>query len=52
MTITIITNITLQVESFMQKDKRNDRKKELQISAILPTDEQLTGRAGLSVFAI
>ena len=36
----------------MRKDKRIATKKEPQISAILPTDEQLTGRAGLGLFAI
>ena len=36
----------------MAKDNRIQRNKKQQISAILPTDEQLTGRAGLSVFAI
>lgn len=50
--ITIAINTTQQVEGFMRKDNRIERKKEPQISAILPTDEQLTGRAGLSVFAL
>ncbi len=50
--INIQDNTTQQVESFMAKDNRIQRNKKQQISAILPTDEQLTGRAGLSVFAI
>ncbi len=50
--ITIQDNTTQQVEGFMAKDNRNQGKKEQEISAILPTDEPLTGRAGLSVFAI
>jgi len=50
--ITIAINTTQQVEGSMRKDKRIERKKEPQISAILPIDEQLTGRAGLSVFAL
>ena len=45
-------NITQQVESFMAKDNRIQGKKEQQICAILPSDDQLTGRAGLSVFAM
>jgi hypothetical protein len=40
------------VESFMAKDKTIKGKKEQQICAILPSDDQLTGRAGLSVFAL
>jgi len=31
----------------MAKDNRNQEKKEQKISAILPTNDQLTGRAGL-----
>jgi hypothetical protein len=50
--ITIQDNTTRQVESFMTKDKRIETKKEPQICAILPTDDQLTGRAGLGLFAI
>jgi len=49
--ITIQDNTTQQVEVFMAKDNRDQGKKEQEISAILPTDEPLTGRAGLSVFA-
>lgn len=49
--ITIQDNTSRQVENFMVKDKTIKGKKEHQISAILPTDEQLTSRAGLSVFA-
>jgi len=33
----------------MAKDKRVQDKKEQKISAILPTDERLTGRAGLAL---
>ncbi|WP_198935428.1 transposase, partial [Chlorobium sp. KB01] len=36
----------------MAKDNRIQRNKKQEISAILPTHDQLTGRAGLSVFAI
>uniref|UniRef100_B3EME0 Transposase DDE domain-containing protein n=1 Tax=Chlorobium phaeobacteroides (strain BS1) TaxID=331678 RepID=B3EME0_CHLPB len=36
----------------MAKDKTIKGKKEQQICAILPSDDQLTGRAGLSVFAL
>jgi len=35
----------------MRKDKKKGHKREQQISAIEPTNDQLTGRAGLSVFA-
>jgi hypothetical protein len=50
--ITIQDNTTRQVESFMAKDKTIQGKKEQQISAILPSNVQLPGRAGLSVFAM
>ena len=50
--ITIRHNTTQQVESCMAKDNRIQGKKEQQICAILPSDDQLTGRAGLSVFAM
>jgi hypothetical protein len=50
--ITIQNNTTRQVESFMAKDNRNREKKEQKISAIEQTDDQLTGRAGLGVFAM
>ena len=36
----------------MAKDNRITHKKEQKISALQPTDEQLTGRAGLSLFAV
>ncbi|HHE08228.1 MAG TPA: IS1380 family transposase, partial [Chlorobaculum parvum] len=36
----------------MAKDNRNREKKEQKISAIEQTDDQLTGRAGLGVFAM
>ncbi len=49
--ITIQDNTTQQVEGFMAKDNRNEWKKEQQISAIERTDERLTGRAGLGVYA-
>jgi len=35
----------------MAKYNRNQEKKEQKISAILPTNDQLTSRAGLGVFA-
>jgi len=50
--ITTQNNTTQQVESFMAKDKTIKGKNEQQICAILPIDDQLTGRAGLSVFAM
>ena len=50
--ITINDNTTRQVESFMAKDNRIQDKKEPQIQAIQPTDDQLTGRAGLGLFAM
>jgi len=50
--IAIQNNSTRQVESFMAKDKTIKEKNEQQICVILPSDEQLTGRAGLSVFAM
>jgi hypothetical protein len=50
--ITINNNTTRQVESFMAKDNRIQDKKEPQIQAIQPTDDQLTGRAGLGLFAM
>lgn len=34
----------------MAKDARFDDKKEQKISTIQPTDERLTGRAGLALF--
>jgi hypothetical protein len=49
--ITVTINTTRQIESFMRKDKKKGHKREQQISAIEPTNDQLTGRAGLSVFA-
>ena len=36
----------------MAKNTRFQQKKEQKISAVQPTDEQLTGRAGLSLFAV
>jgi hypothetical protein len=49
--ITITKNTTRQEESFMREDRKMERKKEQQISAIEPTNDLLTGRAGLSLFA-
>ena len=43
--ITIQDHTTRQVESFMAKNTRFQQKKEPKISAIQPTDDQLTGRA-------
>jgi len=48
--ITTQQNTTQEVESFMAKDARFDDKKEQKISTIQPTDERLTGRAGLALF--
>ena len=50
--ITIIDHTTQQVESFMTKNNRIPQKKKHNIQAIQPTNDQLTGRAGLSLFAI
>ena len=52
--ITIIDHTTQQVESYMSKNKRilQNKKQHKHIQGILPTDDQLTGRAGLSLFAM
>jgi len=38
------------VEDFVNKNSKNYRKKELQISAVEMTRDRLTGRAGLALF--
>ena len=45
------SNTTQQVESFMEKDIAVQDKKKQVIDAIQPTDEHLTSRAGLALFA-
>lgn len=50
--ITITDNPTQQVESYMSKNTRIRQNKKQHIQGILPTDDQLTGRAGLSLFAM
>ena len=50
--ITITEHTTQQVESFMNKNKRIRENKKQHIQGIVLTDDQLTGRAGLSVFAL
>lgn len=50
--ITSTENTTRQVESFMNKNTRIRQNKKQHIQEILPTDDQLTGRAGLSLFAL
>ena len=45
------SNTTQQVESFMEKDITVQDKKKQIIDAIQPTDEHLTSRAGLALFA-
>lgn len=49
--ITIASSTTRQEESFMAKKSRNQDKKKNDISAIVPTDEKLTSRAGLGLYA-
>ena len=50
--ITITDDTTQQVESYMSKNKRFPQNKKQHIQSILATDDQLTGRAGLSLFAM
>jgi len=50
--ITITDHTTQQVESYMSKNRRIRQNKKQHIQGILPTDDQLTGRAGLSLFAM
>ncbi len=49
--ITTKSNTTQQVESFMGKNITVQDKKKQVIDAIQPTDEHLTSRAGLTLFA-
>ena len=49
--ITTKSNTTQQVESFMGKNITVQDKKKQVIDAIQPTDEHLTSRAGLALFA-
>ncbi len=48
--ITITDHTTQQVESYMSKNTRIRQNKKQHIQGILPTDDQLTDRAGLSLF--
>jgi len=50
--ITLTDHTTQQVESYMSKNTRIRQNKKQHIQGILPTDDQLTGRAGLSLFAM
>jgi len=50
--ITSTEHKTQQVERFMSKNTRIRQNKKQQIQGILPTDDKLTGRAGLSLFAL
>ena len=50
--ITITDHTTQQVESYKSKNTRIRQNKKQHIQGILPTDDQLTGRAGLSLFAM